>query len=256
MNGHYQLSPEERALLEKYRRAKAAGQAGMGHIPGEERFSWENMRDWGQSDPWPAEVVYDPKKCPPREALGDRDRAFIDEMFCRAKEALQKQVFISKRPSFVEPPYWSQPIAGKSRIVTVAPAAVGTLMDWVIPDRHRLIMTAIGIDSDDPGSIDDGDILFWFALDNADRENVLPVFDYQSLVGGTQGQTAIVPGSIENPFSLLQNGCSFQVKGPHELFFVAQNVAAPAAVRFRSFFSFYQYELMKADEFASADLQL
>lgn len=231
---------------------------GMGSSD-ESRYRNENFRDWGQGDdPMPSNVVFNPNSCKNDERNLPADlKALLDAAECRIKEGLKKAVFISKRPSFVEPPFFSKPLT-KAKGVTVGPGAQAQIFDRVIEDRQRAVVATIGIDTNAPAVYNAQLLRFWFALDDAtNSEAILPLFDDQTigLPNIPSGFTTILPGTTEHPYSLLQNGAAFQVKGRHNLILQCQNTSG-VAVDIRSVMSLYQYWLPHADEFASADLQL
>jgi hypothetical protein len=220
--------------------------------PGEESYFFDQFRDYGPGDPRAKDVVYDPKQCDPKTATPDRKRE-LDEFFCRFSQELKKNVFISKRPAFAEPPYFSVPnvkLAG----VDVAVGATVAILDRVIEDRQRAMVTSIGVDTNDPKQVADGLVRFWFALD----EQVIPLFDDQTpaLVPALkQGQTLFVPGTVAQPFSLITAGVPLQVRGKGRLkFYVNNRSLVPLHVC--ALITFYQYWLQNAAEFEAADNQV
>jgi hypothetical protein len=220
--------------------------------PGEGDYFYDQFRDYGPGDPRAKDVVYDPNKCNPRDTSPER-RHELDEFFCRFAEALKKNVFLAKRPAFAEPPYFSVPnvkLAG----VDVAAGATVAVLDRVIEDRQRAIVTSVGVDVNNPQAVSNGLMRFWFAFDGV----VVPLFDDQTpaLVPALQqGQTLAVPGTVAQPFNLLQTGVPLQVKGKTRLQFFVQNNDV-ADIHVCALITFYQYWLQNAAEFEAADNQV
>lgn len=240
------------------RNRQGMDRGGVGN-PHEEAFFFEGFRDYGQNDPREESVVFDPADCGPAR-VSPEQKALLDEAQCRIEKGLKKAVFISKRPAFVEPPFFSKPLT-KTKGITIGPGgAQGQLINRPIADRQRAVVSAIGVDVSDPTAYNAQSLVFWFALTDASRA-IIPVFEDQTIglafapTGLPTGQTTIFPGTTENPYSLLQSGIAFQVKGPQNLILQAQNFSA-APVLFRTVVSLYQYWLPQADAYATADLQL
>jgi hypothetical protein len=230
-------------------------QGGMGN-PHEERYFYENFRDWGQDEPWAKDVVYDPRDCAKSVQDPNRKEALKD-FFCTFREELKKFVFISKRPAFVEPPFFSKPLIKTNRVT--APAGITTrLAVRQIDDRQRAVVSSMGVDTDNPTAYVTGALRFSFSQsDLAQSQGVnVPLFDDQNPVTTFQiGLSEVIPGDTVHPYDLIQSGTAFQVKGPAVLRFSVTNLSGVPVI-VRSVVGMYQYWLPKADEFASADLQL
>jgi hypothetical protein len=220
--------------------------------PGEGDYFFDQFRDYGPGDPRAKDVVFDPSKCNPKESSPGRKHE-LDEFFCKFAESLKKFIFLSKRPAFLEPPFFAVPnvkLAG----VTVAAGATVAVLDRVIEDRQRAVVTSMGVDVNNPMAVANGLMRFWFALD----EQVIPLFDDQTpaLVPALkQGQTLAVPGTVAHPFSLINAGCQLQVKGKGRLKFFVQNNDV-VDIKVCALITFYQYWLQNAAEFEAADNQV
>lgn len=241
--------------------APPPGKGGMGN-PYEEGYFWEGWRDWGQDDPRTRDVVFDPTRNP--YVAGDPKRQQeLDQFFNRFREEVHKPlVFFTKRPAFLEPPFFSKPLIKAKNAFNVAAGATADIFSRDIQDRQRAVMAMIGLDISPVQPYLNGSFQFWFQLD--DDEAPLPLFDDQTTgygpAGGEpiDGRTTVVPGSVENPYSLLQDGLAFGVRGPRTIRFRMQNNSAVTAV-VRGVFGFYQYWSSApkgASEFAGGDLQL
>lgn len=228
---------------------------GVGN-PHDERYFYENVRDFGQGDPRERQVIFDPLKDGCRQDVPPGVRDAIDLLLCKFQDALKKFVFISKRPAFVEPPFFSKPIT-KTKGMLLPPLNPTTILDRRIEDRQRAVVTAIGVDTDNPAIVQAQSIAWWFGLNAVDnRAAIINLFDDQTTpTHAIGGMTTILPGSVAEPYSFLRDGIAFQVKGPTNLIFAAQ-LAAIVVVNVRVLMTLYQYWLPHADAYASADLQL
>jgi hypothetical protein len=232
--------------------------SGVGN-PHEQSFYFDQSRDFGQGEPRQREIIYDPNR-PVLEVSKDQDLG-IKAFLSRFEERLKKIVFITKRPSFVEPPFFSKPLS-KTIGLQVAAGATETIFSKEIQDRQRAVITTIGVSVSDPKLLANQSLKFWFAL-NDQTNGILPLFEDQTLnpvpPGGlpTSGKTTVIPGTSEEPYSLLQNGLAFQTKGhgKNTILFMMQNNGG-VAVNVLAVMSFYQYWLPQSDAYASADLQL
>lgn len=233
------------------------GQGGMGN-PHEERWYFENVRDFGQGDPRERAVIVNPTKDGCQQDVPPGVEAAIDRMLCKFEDKLKRFVFISKRPAFVEPPFFSKPLIATNRVTLLA-GATGDLALYVIGDRQRIVVTKFGVDTDNPTAYAAGSFRFSFVVSSVDaptagRAILIPLFNDQT-VGGLPSETTILPGTTTFPHNLLDEGLAFQVKGPTAFRFRVVNGAAVDVI-FRSLVGFYQYWLPHADAYASADLQL
>jgi hypothetical protein len=212
----------------------------------------EGYRDYGQGEPRQKDVVFDPAADP--NAVSPEQRVESNYFFDRLKDFLNKNVFFSKRPAFVEPPFFAKPLI-KTIGVTGIAGSTTALFDRVIPDRHRAMVTMFGIDLAPLLPLTTGLLSFWFDIDGT----VLPVFDDQSPIVYTplvMGQTTVIPGSLENPVDLLQYGLAFQVKGMKRLQVFMRNLSL-SDVTVRGVMGYYQYPLSPgSQEFEGADIQL
>lgn len=222
---------------------------GMGN-PHESRFYNQQFRDFGPCEPGQKDVVFDPT-CDPMRMDPVRRRE-MDELCCTLKECFREYVFFTKKPSFVEPPFFSKPVL-KVASKTVAKNSTVVLLQRRVEARQRAVVTAIGIDFDQPQVYGAHELVFWFTLGG----HIYPLFDDQSgLITLQTGQTTIIPGSIEQPFSLRQNGLLFLIKGPTEFEFICQNTNLATDVKVSALMAYYEYEMKKAAEFETADVQL
>lgn len=239
-------------------KGKPPGRGGMGN-PYEEGYFYEGWRDYGQGEPRPKDVVFDPGRNP---VSSDPERqGLMDDFFNRFREELKRPlVFFSKRPAFVEPPFFSKPIIKAKCGLTVAPGATEIIFDRLIEDRQRAIIANIGIDVEPIAPLFNCQLEFWFQLD----DDVIPLFDDQTptAYGATTpliyGRTTVLPGSVEIPFCLMGCGLAFGVHGRKRLTFRVENKSG-VTITTRGILGFYQYWSSGPDgasEFEQGDFQV
>jgi len=229
--------------------------AGMGN-PQEEEFFYHGYRDPGQAEERPLDLVHDPT-CDPAKVTPEKQRD-LDNLFCMLKGLFTRQVVFTKFPANVQPPWFARPII-KSIRKTVAANTEAVLFTREIPDKHRAVLTAIGIDMAPILPYMDGALEFWFTKDGS---QIIQVFDdqtetaYEEADGLTSGHTSVLPGSLENPFAFLQHGLQIMLKG-RTVFEFRVNNKSDSAVTFRGILGYYQYWLpYGATEFENADVQM
>jgi hypothetical protein len=226
-----------------------------------EREFYEGYRDAGAGEPQPKDVIFDPSKVPPKSGatVQPGTPAYFDEFFYRFGQMVKKTPLLVKRPSFVEPPFFAKPQI-KFGGGTVAAAGVPTMIyDRIVEARQKLVITSLGIGVDTPSVYTAHNLLFWFAAGNSDA--IIPVFDDQSaaaaaLAGFAFGKTTMIPGSMEQPYSLIRDGCSFVFEGPKRIQFYVQNYDADTDVEVQIVTGIYQYWIPFAAEFEAADNQI
>jgi hypothetical protein len=236
--------------------------------PFEESFFWDGWRDFGQGEPRPMDVVTDPA-CKPQPLPPG-----LQQALCEFEAGLKKPwVFFTKRPAFVEPPFFSKPLIKAKCALQVAAGQTGTIFDRLIEDRQRVIVAMFGLDLAPLAPLMNGQLEFWFQRasaqgatggTNVSQAEVVPLFDDQTptTYGGStpvrSGRTTVLPGSVENPFSLFQNGLQFGVRGRSRLQMLMENKSG-VTVTIRGVLGFYQYWSAApggASEWSSGDLQL
>jgi hypothetical protein len=235
------------------------GQGGLGN-PFEREF-YEGYRDAGAGEPQPKDIVFDPSKVPPKsgETVQPGSPAYFDEMFYRFGQFLKKTPILTKLPSFVQPPFFSKPqikFGGANVPFVGSPETM--IYDRVVEARQKLVITSIGIGVDQTQLYTAHQLLFWFADLTADA--VIPVFDDQSaaaaaLAGFTFGKTTMLPGSMEEPYSLIRDGCAFVFEGPKRIRLFVQNFGNVNA-EVQIITGIYQYWIPFAAEFEAADNQI
>ena len=234
---------------------------GMGDGYDQEDYRYGGYRDFGQEEPDPNDAVYEPNRNPNAPTPGKQQD--LDTFFNRFREELKKLVFFTKFPAFVQPSFFAKKFIKVAEKAAIVPGAGFTnILDFEVPARQRLVVTAIGIDTDKPAQVDNHEVCFEFNFPTTNT--ILQIFDDQTptseLPGGyptplTIGQTTIMPGSIADPFCLKSNGLEFQIEGPGNLIFRARNDGAEN-IRIRALMGFYRYWLPKASEFEGGDLQV
>lgn len=227
-----------------------------------DREFWEGYRDPGAGEPRPKDIVFDPSKVPPKdgEPTTPGTNEYFNELVKRFQDAIKKTPVLVKRPSFVEPPFFSKPQVKFGGGGTAIPPG-GTpvaIYDRILEARQKLVITSVGIGVDTPAAYTAHQLLFWFA-DN-DASAVIPVFDDQSpaaaaLTGFQRGKTTMIPGSIEQPYSLIRDGCAFVFEGPKRIRFFVANFS-PSEVEVQIITGLYQYWIPFAAEFEAADNQI
>jgi len=232
--------------------------SGLGQ-PHEDEYFYRGYRDTGQGEPRPKDVVFDPKCDPELDRMEPERKKALDEFFCRFQRELKRLVFFSKRPSFVEPPFFSKPLIKAKCGLSVAPGATAIIFDRPIEARQRAIVSMIGLDVAPLLPLLSCALEFWFQQDN----DIIPYFDDQSptTYGGSTpvvgGRTSVIPGSVENPFCMITNGLGFEIKGPKRLTMRVENKSGVTVV-IRGVLGLYQYwlaGLAGASEFETAELQ-
>lgn len=236
--------------------------------PFEEDYFWEGWRDYGQGEPRPKDVVFDPN-CGPI-ATDPASQQKLDDLFCRMRsEIARPTIFFVKRPAFVEPPFFSKPLIKAKCALQVAAGQTGVIFDRQIEDRQRAIVSIFGLDLAPIAPLFAGQLEFWFQAGNqqgitAGTATKIPLFDDQTptTYGGStpvsSGRTTVLPGSVENPAELFQNGLQFGVRGRTRLQMLVENKSG-VTITLRGILGFYQYwssAPQGAAEFASGDLQL
>lgn len=230
---------------------------------------YEGWRDYGQHGPQiPKEVVHDG-----REVLGQtgtpRDQIVVmKEFFFRLKDFFERNPILSKRPAFVEPPYWAKPKVLVNSLTLPFTGSPDTLvLSYKIPDRHRIVVTAVGISVNPVTPYTNHQLLFWFALSNPEntKYQVLPYLIDQSaaaaaLAGYQDGKSTVIPGSDSAPFNLLNPGTPLRTgsdggKGDKLLQLRAQNFAAQD-VTLCALVTLYEYWLPESAEYEKADNQI
>lgn len=153
---------------------------------------------------------------------------------------ISRKVFFSKRPSYLEPPFFAKPIfLIDQRNITANTAAPGeVVVSFRIPFRHRAVITGFGMDADDPCNFED---LSWsFTIDN------VPVFPWVNI----QHQI----GSIQTPFSAV--GPVVRITENKTIEFRAANANATDVKDIRALVFGYFYPLEENIEFAGGEIQL
>lgn len=235
---------------------------GMGN-PHEPDYFYRGLHDAPSAPPPPRrpppqEVVLDPEKALSWTAPPGLQRYF-DHFYARLRDEMRSMVFLTKRPSFAEPPFWAKPriVFGDKTVPAGAPGAETVIWERDLTDRHKLVIGSVGINVDPPALFGDADILFWFEVGG----KVVPIFDDQT--PGTlsktlfiQGKTAFVPGTCNDPFLLLAVGTPLVVRGPANVAFKAQNYNAATAATICGLSTYWLYRTPKAGEHEEADLQV
>lgn len=226
-----------------------------------DREYWEGYRDPGSGEPMPKDVVFDPANLPPKkgDSVTPGTPEYFNELIYRFQAAVKKTPVLVKRPSFVEPPFFSKPqvkFGGGGTVI--APGAPVAIYDRPLEARQKLVITSVGIGVDTPAAYTAHQLLFWFA--DGDASAVIPVFDDQSpaaaaLAGFQRGKTTMIPGSMEQPYSLIRDGCAFVFEGPKRLRFFVQNFS-DVDVEVQVITGLYQYWIPFAAEFEAADNQI
>lgn len=228
-----------------------------------DRDYWEGYRDPGQGEPRPKDVVFDPSRVPPKngETVQPGTPAYFEEMFSRLHDFLKKTPILSKLPAFVQPPFFAVPqikFGGGGTVIPAAGAPV-FIYDRILEARQKLVITSLGIGVDQPQVYTAHNLLFWFA--DGDASAVIPVFDDQSpaaaaLAGFQRGKTTMIPGSMDQPYSLIRDGCAFVFKGPARIRFFVQNFDPAQDVEVQIITGLYQYWTPYSAEFEAADNQI
>ena len=228
---------------------------GMGN-PGEEQFYFSGWRDYGQAEERPQDLVFDPA-CDPSKLTPERKAELASE-FCMLKGLFERQVVYTKFPANVQPPWFARPII-KAKRITIAPNSTGVIFTREIPARNRAVVTCIGVDVAPILPLVDGALEFWFAKDNG---QIIPIWDdqtdvaYEELDGLTSGKTSVLPGSLEHPFELLQNGLQILLKGRTVFTFNCEN-KSDSAIEIRGIMGYYQYWMAYgATEHENGEVQL
>jgi hypothetical protein len=222
---------------------------GMGN-PMETPFFFDQFEDFGPCEPRQKDVVYDPS-CDPMRMDPSRKNS-LEELCCMLRDCLKHFVFFVKRPAYVEPPFFSDPII-KLAEKEVAASSTVDILERRVEARQRAVITAIGIEVNDEVLYGNHELVFWFEVGGVIR----PIFDDQtSGVALRSGQTTIVPGSMEQPWSLRENGLTLLIRGPAEWKFRCQNLNAVTDVQVKAVATYYEHWLPKAGEFEQADIQL
>jgi len=226
--------------------------------PFEENYYYEGWRDTGQAEGRPMDVVHDPAQAP--ECESPETTKMLDCLFARIKRELASLVVFTKRPAFVEPPFFSKPLIKAKSGLEVAAGNTGTIFEWDIKDRQKIMVVMLGMDMAPIAPLLAGQLEFWFQAGS----DIIPVFDDQTptYYGGSSpiqsGKTTVLPGSVENPFCFPTNGLAFGVKGPRVLQFNVHNRSG-VTVTFRGVMGFYQYWMAAkagSAQFEGQDLQV
>lgn len=239
---------------------------GMGE-PTEDPFYFGGYRDPGQAEPpVPKDVVFDPSTEVPGQTGATREQQlFLKEFFARFKDFVGRVPILTKRPAFVEAPYFAKPRVKVNALTIPFTASPATLvLEYKVPDRTRLEVTAVGIEPNPLAAYTNHNLLMWFAL--ADRAgqpgDVIPFFDDQSAfasakAGFKEGKTTILPGSCSQPFNVFSLGTPLRIttKGDKFLQFWAQNFDT-ADTTLCALITFFEYWLPHSAEFEKADNQI
>lgn len=210
--------------------------------PHETEHFYESFRDYGQGEPrWPDSTVYDPAERPSEAPYDPRGRG--DKC---ATTYVQK-------PAFQDAPFFSKPFVVMAENIAAPAGPVRVNISVFVADRQYAIFSCVGVDTDQPALLAARDVLFWFTV----AGEIVPIFFDQSPPAAPgaiiQGQTTIMPGSVEQPFDLRACGVAFGVRGPAVVDFNVQNFnGAGVPILVRSLVSYWQYWLPQADEFQSA----
>ncbi|MGI0149767.1 MAG: hypothetical protein ACREDF_09595 [Thermoplasmata archaeon] len=236
--------------------------------PHEEEYFYEGWRDYGQGEPRPKDVIFDPT-CGPNASSPEEQRK-LDDFFCRFGNELRKPlIFFVKKPAFNEPPFFSKPLIKAKCGLQVAPGATAVIFDRLIEDRQRAIVTAFGLDLAPLAPLMNCQLEFWLQAGNAQgivsgSAEIIPLFDDQTptAYGGStpvqSGRTTVLPASVEIPWCLMSNGLQFGVRGRSRLQMLVENKSG-VTITIRGVLAFYQYWASAptgAAEWASGDLQL
>jgi len=233
---------------------------GMGNP--HDREYWEGYRDWGGGDPRPEDVVFDPSKTPPKDnqPVTPGSPEYFNELIYRFQKAVKTTPVLTKRPAFVEPPFFAKPQVKFGGGGTLVPdgGAPTVIYDRILEARQKLVVTSIGIGVDTPAAYTAHQLMFFFA--DGKPSAVIPVFDDQSpaaaaLATFERGKTTMIPGSMEQPYSLIRDGCAFVFEGPKRIQFYVQNFSG-APVEVQIITGLYQYWIPFASEFEAADNQI
>ncbi len=240
---------------------KSPGGAGLGQ-PFEDSYFWEGWRDYGQDEPRTKDVIFDPTCRPNVAKQNPKTQQHLDDLFCRLRAEIERPlVFFVKRPAFVEPPFFSKPLIKAKNAFPIAAGTTADIFDRTLEDRQRAIVVMIGLDIAPVQPYLNGQLQFWFQF--GDSVSAVHLFDDQTTGYGPgggdpiDGRTTVVPGSVENPYSLFQDGLSFGVRGPRRIRFRMENNSGVTAI-VRGVFGFYQYWSAApkgASEFGGGDLQ-
>lgn len=224
---------------------------------------WGGYRDFGSGEPRPEDVIFDPNRVPLKSGSPTTPGSpeFFNELIYRLGAMVNRTPLLVKRPSFIEPPFFAKPqikFGGGGTIIQAAGAPV-SIYDRILEARQKLVVTSIGIGVDTPKVYTDHNLMFWFA--NGSPDAVIPIFDDQSPAtashaGFQRGMTTMIPGSMEQPYSMIRDGCAMVFEGPMRLQFYVQNFDPSLDVEVQIITGIYQYWIPKADEFEQADNQI
>lgn len=231
--------------------------SGMGN-PYEQAYFYEGWRDWGRGEPPVQDIIHDPK-CDPKR-VNPQKKEELDALFCLMHDFFQRSVIFTKFPGNVQPPWFAQPIIKAIR-VTVAAGATATLFTREIPEKYRAIITCFGIDVAPVLALTEGTLEFWFEK-GLDTQNRVNLFDdqtetaYEETDGVDSGKTAVLPGSLENPFNLLEAGLQLIYTGRTNMRMRMENKGDDPVV-IRGILGYYQYWMPYGKtEFEQGDVQL
>jgi hypothetical protein len=238
------------------------GPGGMGSTPFDSDH-YAGYRDFGPGEPRPKDVIFDPSRTPPKSGQSTTPGSpeFFNELIYRLMAAVKNTPLLVKRPAFIEPPFFAKPqikFGGGGTVIPHAGAPV-FIYDRILEARQKLVITSIGIGVDTPKVYTDHNLMFWFADGSPDA--VIPLFDDQSPAtashaGFQRGMTTMIPGSMEQPYSLIRDGCSLVIEGPKRVQFYVQNFDPALDVEAQIITGIYQYWIPNAAEFEKADQQI
>lgn len=225
--------------------------AGVGN-PITSPYGSQQFRDPGQGQPRAKDIVFDPTQDP--SLISEERRGELREMFAFMQEMFNKQVFYTKRPAFVEPPFFAKP---KILVDEVILPAGGTVLVPIITKtieaRQRAIISVVATENDQPVLYDAHELRFAFVL----NDDIIDVFGDGSVAGLPSGVTTRVPGDLTVPFCLLTNGLQFEVQGEATLEFSGQNTnAVGVGAVVTAMVGIYEYWTPDSSEFANGDIQL
>lgn len=224
--------------------------SGVGN-PFETPYGSEAYRDPGQGQPRPKDIIYDPNEDPAE--IPEERRQELREMVSLFREIFQKQVLYTKRPAFVEPPFFAKPRILIDEITLPAGGAVLLpIITKQIEARQRCIVSLVGIELNEPALYDAHELRFAFVLNG----DIVDIFEDGSIANLPTGVTTRVPGDLNNPFCLLTNGLQFEVQGEKTLEFSGQNVNGTTDAIVTAMVGIYEYWTPDASQFAGGDIQV
>jgi hypothetical protein len=174
------------------------------------------------------------------------------------QDFVKKNVFFSKRPAYVEPPFFSTPTV---KVIQTSLAVAVAFSDvWSIPisGRHAVILTAVGMDYDTLAAVNNRSIIWRYQF----LGSTVQLFDDNSTapagaVSFEQGVFSIPLGTFAAPLLLHPIAVSTRLKTEAPTLFKlqAQNTGAGGvgAVVVNVITAFYQYRYDHSDEFEQSE---